>query len=534
MKLAQDANEPVTKSVPFVYLQGRAQQLNASVKEAEKEQLRSEAELAKFKKESQSQLAQTEFRLEQKCKELREITSIKDKQIAQLNRDLEALRSEHNQTKDSTKHLEERDKMSRTLIDQQQAELQKLRAERELKGPFLLKSKEKRLEYSQKSESGGDLSETTQEKDETITKLQQEITEWKEKEQNWIKKEDEMKTLLEVFQSRKDSRDLVEIRASEKQFRTKYEQASKELKDCKKQLETIAQKTEEKFKAQLEKSAQTQKQLTSKANEAKQKMIELEQKAECALLESQEVFTEFEQIAKAYEEVQEQNVRLLSKLQEKDDSNTKLLTDSLKEKRIHISLEGQIQLLTAKNEMIEKTLRNQSDYVKKLEEKKKIDEERIQKIESDLEKSWNQVNEAKRNWREIDPLKSEFEMREKHLKQTFEETLHSQKALTAELHESQSNYHKAQEQVQILQNKLSKVKSNTQGDSSLMEEELKDYKTKVKCPVCNSKQRNTAIMKCGHTFCKNCVQQNLSIRNRKCPSCGKPFAESDVHTIYLG
>jgi E3 ubiquitin-protein ligase BRE1 len=34
-------------------------------------------------------------------------------------------------------------------------------------------------------------------------------------------------------------------------------------------------------------------------------------------------------------------------------------------------------------------------------------------------------------------------------------------------------------------------------------------------------------------FCRECVQENLKVRSRKCPACGKGFGQDDVHDIYL-
>ena len=53
------------------------------------------------------------------------------------------------------------------------------------------------------------------------------------------------------------------------------------------------------------------------------------------------------------------------------------------------------------------------------------------------------------------------------------------------------------------------------------------------CPVCNSNLRDTALKLCGHVFCHVCVQNLISNRSRKCPSCGKAFGANDSMSIVL-
>lgn len=55
----------------------------------------------------------------------------------------------------------------------------------------------------------------------------------------------------------------------------------------------------------------------------------------------------------------------------------------------------------------------------------------------------------------------------------------------------------------------------------------------LKCSTCNLRFRNTIIAKCLHTFCKECVDQQITQRSRKCPFCAKSFGLSEVHTLYL-
>lgn len=55
----------------------------------------------------------------------------------------------------------------------------------------------------------------------------------------------------------------------------------------------------------------------------------------------------------------------------------------------------------------------------------------------------------------------------------------------------------------------------------------------MKCSVCRDKVKDTVINRCGHLFCKECIDNNLSSRNRKCPLCHITFDKNDIGKIFL-
>ncbi|RLN95094.1 hypothetical protein BBJ28_00000114 [Nothophytophthora sp. Chile5] len=63
--------------------------------------------------------------------------------------------------------------------------------------------------------------------------------------------------------------------------------------------------------------------------------------------------------------------------------------------------------------------------------------------------------------------------------------------------------------------------------------ELRDLQKLVKCSVCQDRRKDVIITKCFHMFCKECVDNNLKSRNRKCPTCKKMFGQDDVKAVWL-
>ena len=64
-------------------------------------------------------------------------------------------------------------------------------------------------------------------------------------------------------------------------------------------------------------------------------------------------------------------------------------------------------------------------------------------------------------------------------------------------------------------------------------EELDYYRSIVKCTLCKVNEKNCIINKCGHVFCRQCIEQRLNLRNRKCPGCSQQFDYQAVKDIYL-
>ncbi|KAL8909590.1 MAG: hypothetical protein Q9207_000088 [Kuettlingeria erythrocarpa] len=53
------------------------------------------------------------------------------------------------------------------------------------------------------------------------------------------------------------------------------------------------------------------------------------------------------------------------------------------------------------------------------------------------------------------------------------------------------------------------------------------------CTVCRTNFKDTAIVTCGHVFCKGCVDERRTSRSRKCPNCNKSFGQNDTLKVTL-
>lgn len=56
----------------------------------------------------------------------------------------------------------------------------------------------------------------------------------------------------------------------------------------------------------------------------------------------------------------------------------------------------------------------------------------------------------------------------------------------------------------------------------------------LRCSVCHDRFKSVTITRCFHLFCKECIDENLRNRSRKCPACGEKFGQDDVANVYFG
>jgi len=91
--------------------------------------------------------------------------------------------------------------------------------------------------------------------------------------------------------------------------------------------------------------------------------------------------------------------------------------------------------------------------------------------------------------------------------------------------------------VKEVDRQLSKLKVASTGTASqkeaALQEEIEKFMAILKCSTCKMQMRNTVILKCMHSFCKQCVDTRILTRQRKCPACNLTFAQSDVQQLYF-
>ncbi|KIJ67989.1 hypothetical protein HYDPIDRAFT_83645 [Hydnomerulius pinastri MD-312] len=81
--------------------------------------------------------------------------------------------------------------------------------------------------------------------------------------------------------------------------------------------------------------------------------------------------------------------------------------------------------------------------------------------------------------------------------------------------------------------KMSAATAPTSAREETLSQEIEGLWKIVKCTTCKQGMREVVLTKCMHTFCKPCVETRIATRQRRCPNCNLPFAQSEVQTVYF-
>ncbi len=74
--------------------------------------------------------------------------------------------------------------------------------------------------------------------------------------------------------------------------------------------------------------------------------------------------------------------------------------------------------------------------------------------------------------------------------------------------------------------------SGTSG-TDWQQEMIEELRRKLYCTVCKVQEKQVTLLRCFHMFCRDCIQRNITNRNRKCPLCGEKFGTDDVKPIFF-
>lgn len=337
----------------------------------------------------------------------------------------------------------------------------------------------------------------------------------------------ELKLLLDVFKgSVKESRSKVELLASEKRLQEEVAELSIALKKKEQELD-IAQKraaglSDDEISAQLASE--------KKHNETIKE--ELKEKTDM----SDALVKDLDLLGNAYEELQEQNMRLVQQLKEKDDANFKLMHDKIKADDLLRLLREEKELLGDQSASLKNENTSQHARLRRVEERERL----IQKGVSTLEQEVNlkqqcielHKKESTKHCLNYNELKTKYDI----LHAEVNEIRGTIADKTAQLEREEFQCKRKEEDLAACRRKLDRHKKDNPLSTTIdevLEEEVRMYKQKLTCPVCNVRKKDAVLTKCYHIFCFECMKLRYDTRQRKCPKCNAAFGASDFHRIYL-
>ncbi|XP_026135648.1 E3 ubiquitin-protein ligase BRE1A isoform X2 [Carassius auratus] len=335
----------------------------------------------------------------------------------------------------------------------------------------------------------------------------------------------EMKLLLDMYRSApKEQRDKVQLMAAEKKAKSEAEELRQRLREL-----------EERERREGKKMADEE--ALRKIRSVEEQIDILNKKLSLAKQEEDALLSEMDVTGQAFEDMQEQNIRLMQQLREKDDANFKLMSERIKSNQIHKLLKEEKEELADQLLTLKTQVDAQLQVVRKLEEKERLLQGTINAAERELGLRTQALEMNKRKAQESvllsEEVRTQLEGVQQRLSSVREEVIENSISREKE----SFNARRAQEDISKLRRKIEKAKKpaeNIRNGDEILNEEINDYKARLTCPCCNSRVKDAVLTKCFHVFCFECVKTRYDTRQRKCPKCNAAFGANDFHRIYIG
>jgi len=336
-------------------------------------------------------------------------------------------------------------------------------------------------------------------------------------------RERDLKLLLDMYKSApKENRDKVQMMNQERKARQEIE----ELKSHIRRMQEAERR--ERRKLAEEDAIRKIKKLEENISE-QQKLLAAQKQEEETLLNEMEV------TGQAFEDMQEQNIRLLQQLREKDDANFKLMSERIKSNQIHKLLREEKNVLVEQVMTLQTQVESQNQVVRKLEEKERILQSNLAVVEKELGLRQSGLELHKRKAVESSQTAADLKL---HLDKYHAQLKEAQLAVsekTSALTQQSFKYKRQLEDIAALRRKVERAKKIEMASSAdeVLMEEIKEYKEQLTCPSCKVKKKDAVLTKCYHVFCLECLKTRYETRQRKCPKCNAIFGANDYHRIFL-
>uniref|UniRef100_A0A8B9MPL6 E3 ubiquitin protein ligase n=1 Tax=Accipiter nisus TaxID=211598 RepID=A0A8B9MPL6_9AVES len=426
--------------------------------------------------------------------------------------EMKARRDEEERERERREREREREKEREKEREREKEKEKEKEREREKQ-----KQKESEKERESKEKEKGKHEDGRKKEAEVIKQLKAELKKAQESQK-------EMKLLLDMYRSApKEQRDKVQLMAAEKK-------AKAELEELRQRVKELEDKEKKESKKMADEDA------LRKIRAVEEQIEYLQKKLAMAKQEEEALLSEMDVTGQAFEDMQEQNIRLMQQLREKDDANFKLMSERIKSNQIHKLLKEEKEELADQVLTLKTQVDAQLQVVRKLEEKEHLLQSSIGTGEKELGLRTQALEMNKRKAMDAaqlaDDLKAQLELAQKKLHDFQDEIVENRVTREKEMF----NFKRAEEDISRLRRKLETTKKPDMVPNcdEILMEEIKDYKARLTCPCCNMRKKDAVLTKCFHVFCFECVKTRYDTRQRKCPKCNAAFGANDFHRIYIG
>lgn len=294
-------------------------------------------------------------------------------------------------------------------------------------------------------------------------------------------------------------------------------------------------------------STSSEKALSERAHDKLQREYrKLKDKYTLALASKENHKAKVERVEKERDSLMDTNARLMRQMAEKEEVNAKSLSSILHLKSMTEQLAEQRdnleQQASSANQLAlaARLASNAKDRVAdELAKEKKAVEERLEKSEKELNDAKDELDDLKRDNSGKSSKHAALALELSNALKRCDELLAEAEAKREEIRRLVDSVDRAEREARESKEKLENLKKNTDGGAvseftvDQLTTQVSVLKSRLACPVCHYRDKGCIITKCGHLHCKQCVEERISNRSRKCPTCNQMFSKTDVTDVFL-
>ncbi|KAI9494843.1 hypothetical protein BDB00DRAFT_292994 [Zychaea mexicana] len=189
------------------------------------------------------------------------------------------------------------------------------------------------------------------------------------------------------------------------------------------------------------------------------------------------------------------------------------------------------------NGMVAVALKKQIDkelaYIKELNEREKNMNSQLTTLERELTASNAALETYQSKGDELDETLKDLKEKTNLAK---EKAVEFEKSIKEKIRLIEQGAHerlRLEENSELLRRKLEAATRVERPAEIQLREQQEEYRQLLYCGSCGQTLKSHVIMRCMHTFCKNCLDARIETRQRRCPSCGESFGVNDVKQFYF-
>ncbi|KAI8092549.1 uncharacterized protein BX664DRAFT_327564 [Halteromyces radiatus] len=246
-----------------------------------------------------------------------------------------------------------------------------------------------------------------------------------------------------------------------------------------------------------------------------------------------QLLDEIGNIAKVYSEFDEQNMEKIKKLAIAEDEVIQLQCERVKYSQTFTALNKSKDALTMVANALTKQIEKQMTYIKQLNEQEKNLSSQIASLERQLGagKSASDIYQQK-----VAELKTSVDDAKEKLNFAKDKVIEVEKSIMDKIRSIEEGAHsrlRMEENCELLWRKIEATTKVEKPAEMKLRKEKEEYRSLLNCSSCGTRLKSHVLMRCMHTFCKDCLDIRIETRQRRCPTCSEPFGINDVKQFYL-